>query len=375
MIGLEFPQSAVQALAPPPLRDGIEVQLAALSRKHFIRPATTVDSESRYRFDHHLVRDTVYNGLLKRARATMHTEFVKWADQVNAESDRGQEFEAILGYHLEQAYRYLGELGPIDEAGAAIGRDGARRLASAGRRAFARGDMHAAANLYRRAIALLDRLDARRAELLPPFAEVLMELGDFAEARSIVDDVMTAADQGSLPRVKIAAQLVRMLVQLYSGEQGNWSEDAQRLAKEAIPLLEREEAHEELANGWRVIALVHHMAGHHVQAAAALDRVIEYARQAGNERLVARSGLGLSFSALFGPTPVPEAIEQCEGILARGLSDRQVESLITCKLAQLRAMNGEFDSARSLYRSFTLAAARTRGRRACSVHGAGRGGC
>ncbi len=132
VIGLEFPQSAVQALAPPPLRDGIEVQLTALSRKHFIRPATTVDSESRYRFDHHLVRDTVYNGLLKRARATMHTEFVKWADQVNAESDRGQEFEAILGYHLEQAYRYLSELGPIDEAGAAIGRDGARRLASAG---------------------------------------------------------------------------------------------------------------------------------------------------------------------------------------------------------------------------------------------------
>ena len=85
----------------------------------------------------------------------MHVEFVKWADQVNAESDRGQEFEAILGYHLEQAYKYLGELGPIDEAGAAIGRDGARRLASAGRRAFAKGDMHAAANLLERAAALL----------------------------------------------------------------------------------------------------------------------------------------------------------------------------------------------------------------------------
>ena len=133
------------------------MQLTALSRKHFIRPATTVDSESRYRFDHHLVRDTVYNGLLKRARATMHTEFVKWADQVNAESDRGQEFEAILGYHLEQAYKYLGELGPIDEAGAAIGRDGAQRLASAGRRAFQRGDMHASANLYSRAIKLILR--------------------------------------------------------------------------------------------------------------------------------------------------------------------------------------------------------------------------
>jgi class 3 adenylate cyclase/tetratricopeptide (TPR) repeat protein len=350
VIGMEFPQPAVASLAKHRLRSGIEEHLAALSRKNFIRPMTSSDAEPRYRFDHHLVRDTVYNGLLKRARATFHIEFVRWADQVNADSDRGLEFEEILGYHLEQAYQYLGELGTVDEAGAALGRDGARRLSSAGRRAFARGDMHAAANLYRRATTLLDRTDAHRAELLPAFAEVLMELGNFAEARSIVNDVMTVADHGARPRVKIAAQLVGMLVQLYSGEQRNWSEDAQRLAKEALPLLEREQAHEELANGWRVLALVHHMGGHHVQAAAALDRVIEYARQAGNERLVARSGLGLSFSALFGPTPVPEAIEQCESILAKGFSDRQVESLITCKLAQLRAMNGEFDSARSLYR-------------------------
>ena len=104
VIGMEFPLPAVKSLAPPALREGIEAQLTALSRKHFIRPITSADSQMRYRFDHHLVRDTVYNGLLKRARATMHTEFVKWADQVNAESDRGQEFEAILGYHLEQAY-------------------------------------------------------------------------------------------------------------------------------------------------------------------------------------------------------------------------------------------------------------------------------
>ena len=139
VIGMEFPHSAVQSLAPQQIREKVGDQLQALARKHFIRPSASDGADARYRFDHHLVRDTVYNGLLKRARATMHVEFVKWADQVNAESDRGQEFEAILGYHLEQAYKYLGELGPIDEAGAAIGRDGSRRLARAGRRAFREG--------------------------------------------------------------------------------------------------------------------------------------------------------------------------------------------------------------------------------------------
>jgi tetratricopeptide (TPR) repeat protein len=37
-------------------------------------------------------------------------------------------------------------------------------------------------------------------------------------------------------------------------------------------------------------------------------------------------------------------------MIAGGLSDRQAESKILCTLAQLRAMNGDFDEARSLYR-------------------------
>ena len=72
-----------------------------------------------------------------------------------ANRDRGAEFEEILGYHLEQAWTYLSELGPLDERGREIGEDGARRLASAGRRAFARGDIPAAATLLGRAAALL----------------------------------------------------------------------------------------------------------------------------------------------------------------------------------------------------------------------------
>ena len=88
-----------------------------------------------------MIRDTAYDGILKRARADFHERFVAWADEVNR--DRGAEFEEILGYHLEQAWTYLSELGPLDDRGRAIGEDGARRLASAGRRAFARGDIPA----------------------------------------------------------------------------------------------------------------------------------------------------------------------------------------------------------------------------------------
>jgi tetratricopeptide (TPR) repeat protein len=350
VIGLEFARPAVQSLAPPPLRDRIEEQLQALSRKHFIRPAASIDAAVRYRFDHHLVRDTVYNGLLKRARATMHTEFVKWADQVNAESDRGREFEAILGYHLEQAYRYLSELGPIDEAGAAIGRDGARRLANAGRRAFGRGDMHAAASLLRRAIALLSQEDPTRVSLLPELGEVLVELVDFAEARTVLAEAEALAERNGNRRIAASAQLYRMRVRLFSAESGDWGEATVRMAEEAIPLFESEEAHPELARAWRTIGLVHGIAARYGQSTDAVSRSMTHARLAGDERLIARNATGLASSTLLGPTPVPNAIALCDQLIADGLSDRQAESKILCMLAQLHAMNGEFVNARALYR-------------------------
>ena len=65
VIGLEFPQRAVEALMPDSLRAAAGEYLAALTRQQFIRPAVAADSHIDYRFRHHLVRDTVYGGLLK----------------------------------------------------------------------------------------------------------------------------------------------------------------------------------------------------------------------------------------------------------------------------------------------------------------------
>ena len=44
-----------------------------------------------------------------------------------------------------------------------------------------------------------------------------------------------------------------------------------------------------------------------------------------------------------------QAIAQCEQLIAEGLTDRQVECMVICKLAQLKAMNGELESARGLF--------------------------
>jgi len=350
VIGVEFAQPAVASLAPAPVKDSIDKHLEALSRKQFIRPSRSTTAEHVYRFHNYLVREAVYNGLLKRTRANFHVEFVRWADAVNAEVDRAQEFEAILGYHLEQAYKYLGELGPHDEAGIEIGRDAARRLASAGRRALARGDRHAAANLLQRAGSLLPSEDSQRVELLPELGESLMALGSFDDARGVLKEARVLADRLGKARVKAASQLVEMAVRMHGGLKGEDREDALPAAPELIPLLERDSAHNELATAWRLIAQVHGMAGRYKMASEAAERSVSYARTAGNERLVAKIGNIFADTALLGATPVRQAIVQCEQLIADGLTDRQVECKVMCILAQLRAMNGELETARALYR-------------------------
>jgi ATP/maltotriose-dependent transcriptional regulator MalT len=350
VIGLEFAQSALSSLAPEAVRPQLGQHLGTLTRRQFIRPVTQNGSDLVYRFHHHLVRDTVYNGLLKRARASLHLEFVRWADKANADSDRALEFEEVLGYHLEQAHRYLHELGPLDAQGLAAGADAARRLSSAGRRAAARGDMHAASNLLRRAIAVLEPADPARGALLPDLAEVLIGLGDFAAARSTIDEAAAAAERAGDERLRALARLLELLVRLYSGgQQPGWSEETLSTCDALIPTLERLQAHNELATAWRLVCVVHGTAGRFPLAREAVSNSITHARLAGNQRLVLRNAIMMADTALAGPMPVTQAIEECEQLLAAGLSDRQIACNVMCALAQLKAMNGELEAARSLY--------------------------
>jgi class 3 adenylate cyclase/tetratricopeptide (TPR) repeat protein len=350
VVGLQFPVPAVASMTPERFRPSVEQHLVALTRKQLVTAIPQSDEDVVYKFHHHLVRETIYNGLLKRTRATLHVDFVRWADRVNAERGRALEFEEILGYHLETAQRYLRELGPLDEKGKAIGRDASARLSSAGRRAFARGDLRAAGSLLRRALAALADGDTLRLPLLPELGEVLLDLGELADARTLVDEALAAADPVRDRRVKASAEVVRLLLQLHGGETVDWTEAAAALMRDTIPALVLEQAHGEIAKAWRVVALVQQNSGRLAEASDSIAKVVEHARLAGDQRLVARSALGLTLSALYGPTPVPQAIEQCEALIAEEFADRQVQNLIVCKIAQLRAMNGDVDTARTMCR-------------------------
>ena len=103
-----------------------------------------------------------------RARSCT-SSFVRWLDRANADNDRGLAYEEILGYHLEQAHRYLSELGPLDDEAVAIGADAARRLSNAANRALARRSARRSRPVQAVRGAAADE-DPLRAEILPKWA-------------------------------------------------------------------------------------------------------------------------------------------------------------------------------------------------------------
>src|SRR5439155_9506442 len=100
----------------------------------------------------------------------------------------------------------------------AIGAEASTRLASAGRRAFVRGDMNAAANLLLRATSPLPPQDPRRLALFPDLGEALMQLGKFEQADSLLEDAVAMAELAGEATLAANAWLVRQFVLLLSGE-------------------------------------------------------------------------------------------------------------------------------------------------------------
>ncbi len=349
VIGITFPEPAVEALVPDPVRPDVPIHLDALTRKQVVHPVPPSAGEAdSYRFQHLLIRDAAYNTLLKRTRATLHERFVAWADRVNADRQRALEFEEILGYHLEQAYRYRAELGPLDEEGIRVGKDAARRLSSAARRAYVRGDMHAAANLFRRATSLLEPHDPDRLPLLPYLAETLWELGELDEAERVIDATLQVAEELSDDVLAAEARLVRLFIEnLREGAEG-WNARVLKETEAAIPLFESVADHSGLARAYRLLTWVHGTECQYGLAVEAAERSLEHAKLAGDLRSELGGASSYALAAYLGPTPVRAAVARCEQIAAEARGDRGTEALVNAQLAQLLAMDGQFDRARGL---------------------------
>jgi len=347
VIGQVFYRGAVEELVPERVGEHVGSALRSLVAKELILPdPSTFAGQETYRFIHILIRDAAYHGLLKRTRAELHERFVDWLERVAG--DRVMEYEEIRGYHLEQAYVIRSQLGPLDERAVQIGVRGASYLSAAGHRALARGDMPAASNLLRRASSLLPGTDTDRPKLLLESGEAMIEVGELAMADTLLQASMEQAGALADRGLRMAAELSRLNLRYATAPEETEQEVVQEVER-MIPVLEELHHHDGLARAWRLLTLVHWTGCRYAQAEIAAVRMIDHARQAGDDLMVKRVLPALAVCAQYGPMETGAAIARCEELLQQAGTDRKAEALILGALAHLEAMLGNFDHARDLY--------------------------
>jgi class 3 adenylate cyclase/tetratricopeptide (TPR) repeat protein len=342
--GKVFHRGGVAALTPDPARGSLGGHLQTLTRKELIRPARSdFVGEDAFEFRHLLVRDAAYAAMSKETRADLHALFAGWLAHV-AER-RLTEYEEIVGYHFEQAYRYRTELGRTDEETAALGRRAGHHLGRAGQRAFERGDVPAAITLLGRSSGLLPDSTERLRRLID-LGVALLDAGEFSRSREVLGDAARDAARLGEPGLEWTARVELIEVELQS-EPGE-ADRARREVEEAISVLERLGDDSGLAKAWHVAGTLWWLEARAEKTLAALERAVEHASRAGDRRQLAEDLWLQAMTASWGPTPVTEAIARVKEIMARSEGHRKVEALCLATLAHLEASRGNMDEARRL---------------------------
>jgi tetratricopeptide (TPR) repeat protein len=296
-----FHRGAVQALSPDAQ---VTPTLAGLVRKGLIRSdRAQLPGDDAFRFHHLLLRDAAYDALPKSIRADLHERFAGWLEQRGAQL---VELDELLGFHLEQAARCVEELGQDNrELALAAG----ERLCGAGRRAFWRGDGGTAGLLLERGLAL------SRPYRFDPHLEVdLVRALYWTDLARGVEVAEAAAERAATTGDEAISALARTVAALARMNYNRGSPDeVERLAREALPLLEAAEDYEGLASIWFALCWVANMRQRYADWAEAEETGMRCARRAGHPPL---NVIGLAVSLTYGPRPTEEALAKLDAVLA-----------------------------------------------------------
>jgi len=345
VVGKVFWWGAVAELVPESIRPQVGSHLQTLVRKDLVRPdRSTFAGEDAFRFHHILVQEAAYQGIPKERRAHLHERFAEWV--YGTAGERASEFEEVVGYHLEQAYRYRFQLGAGGEEMRSLGLRAAGPLAAAGARALERRDMSAAADLLGRAVDVLPPDADERRSVLLALGEALVETGDLFLAQECLDGAERLAREAGDEGMAANAAILRLFL-LESTDPKRLAEAAET-AERVIATLESLGDDVGLARAWRLVGDLHWNQSRYAAADEALARAISYARRAGDAREEAECLGRYVGSGAYGPAHVQEVERRCNELLSSsaGIGGREGPALRA--LASVRAMVGRFDEARDL---------------------------
>jgi class 3 adenylate cyclase/tetratricopeptide (TPR) repeat protein len=338
--GHVFHRGAVEALGAA----DVSPRLSSLVRKELVRPEPALFADDdAYRFRHILIRDAAYDALPKATRAELHARFALWLEE---HGDDLVERDEILGYHLEQAYRYRAELGPVDDAGRAVAARAAERLRAAAGAAGLRGDRHAIDSLLTRRLELLPEAGPARAETAVELVRVQLELGNFERAGRLLGEAERIAVQLDDERLTALARLERLILRTHAGG----AEAAFDLDEFAEPAAVLERLGDEigLAQALAYIGRYRFYTGDCAGAEEASERAIELARRHGLRRELRDWQQWTVGAKYYGPTPVDEALVFVEQLLEEEARDSIARPGVQLVKAALLATRGDIAAARAL---------------------------
>jgi tetratricopeptide (TPR) repeat protein len=321
VVGKDFPLGAVGELLPEEGRGPLGRHLRALVAKGLLqeRPAPVVGGAD-FQFRHILVQQAAYRAIPKSLRAELHERFAAWLERLAAE--RADEYDELVGYHLEQAVRYHLKLAPATDDVRALARRGAEYLEAAGASAHARGDARAAVRLLRPASSLLERDDQALARLLTRLGAALMEAGQLDEAAGALEEAQRVAEAAGHRRAWAHARVQQLFLGLQVDTQ-RATATVTRLLPQVLDIFERGGDELGLCLAWRLRAAVRWTQANSAAAEEAWQRAADHARRAHDERQLNEILGWLASAALWGPTPAPDGIRRCERYLAEvGPADR-----------------------------------------------------
>jgi class 3 adenylate cyclase len=340
--GHVFHRGAVVALAPDePHVDG---RLVTLVRKDLVRPERSLlAGDDAYRFRHLLIRDAAYESLPKATRAELHERFADWVERHAPEL---VELDEIVGYHLERAYAYRTELGPLDDAARALGPRAADRLRSAAKRALARGDIRAAHGLAPRALGLATPGTAGHRWALLELARVLFNDSDVKATVVAVEELSAAAELAGDNRVRSRALLLGLEL-VVARDPASRLDSALAQAEAVTWELERLGDDEGVAWGLRLVANFLGWLGQTTESARVLDRALRHAKLAKSSSEVAEILMWQSWELWWGPVPAADGVRRVNDIIAQAVGLPRLEGAARTMRGCLKVLQGQLADGRA----------------------------
>jgi tetratricopeptide (TPR) repeat protein len=316
----------------------------SLVRKELIRPELpTLPGEEAFGFRHALIRDAAYASLPKQARADLHEQYAGWLE--HALGDRVVEGEEFLAYHLEQAHRYRGELGIEDEATDLLAARAGDLFASAGRRAFMRGDWPATVNLWERALALLAEESPSRRQLMPDLSLALFQSGSPERADAVAGDAMAVAEAAGDRATRARAAVTRTYYGTFLRADQLDVEAMRREAERALAIFDELDDDAGPARAMFNLVIAEWASGNADRMGQLVELSIRYARRAGIRPDEFESSVGFCWSMCFGTARPDDGRRRIEEVVLGAGLDRSLEALAATFLALLDGMANRLDEA------------------------------